>query len=267
MMREIVDALTGAGEDASTVEMSSVTASLPASAAPSAIDGSLASLDEDDRTVRRTRVVAGCSLEMVQACQKGQIVGWFVDADASTVRPAGLSPQSNYDELALQGLIGQAEQLDTTSKEHLFMRVSFLSFDTRPATERLLGKLQSVESRFRTRLGIILSDVPKTIHVSRVQDAMSRLQPFCSTLGLGLSDLEVPSFDLAFLPSPIVTVDSRPLGDTLPVARLGRLALGLHLKRARLLVRQVSSVQDARQLRAEGVDYITTASSSDMFSA
>ena len=266
MTKDIIDALTGAGEDASTMAMSSVTAALPAEAAPDAVDQSLDSLYDSETPPRRTVVLAGCSLEVVQGCQRGQVVGWFVDADASTVRGASLPPQSSYDELALQGLIGQAEQLDASSREQLCIRASFLCFDTKPATERLLGKLQSLESRLRARLGLILSDVPKSTHVSRVQDAMARLQPFCSTLGIGLSDMDLPSFDLSFLPSPIVTIDSRLLGDTLPTVRLGRLALGLHLKRARLLVRHVGSAKDARLLRAEGVDYITTVASSDAFS-
>ena len=266
LTKEIIDALTGAGEDATSMEMSSVTAAVPAGSASAVVERSLDSLDEGERPARRMTVLAGCSLETVQGCQRGQVIGYFVDADAATVRMAGLALQSNYDELAFQGVIGQTELLETSSREQLFMRVSFLSFDAKPATERLLGRLQSLDSRVRSRLGIILSDVPKSTHVSRVQDAMARLQPFCSTLGLGLSDMDIPSFDLSFLPSPIVTVDSRVLGDTLPVVRLGRLALGLHLKRARLLVRHVGSAKDARQLRAEGVDYITTVSGSDVFS-
>ncbi len=266
LTKEIIDALTGAGEDATTMEMSSVTAAVPADAASTVVERSLDSLDEGERPARRPVVLAGCSLETMQGCQRGQLVGYFVDADAATARMAGLPLQSNYDELAFQGVIGQSEQLETSSREQVFMRVSFLSFDTKPATERLLDRLQSLDSRIRSRLGIILSDVPKSTHVSRVQDAMARLQPFCSTLGLGLSDMDIPSYDLSFLPSPIVTVDSRVLGETLPVVRLGRLALGLHLKRARLLVRHVGSAKDARQLRAEGVDYITTAYGSDVFS-
>ncbi len=265
IMKEIEGALTDAGEEASTVEMASVTARLPADAAPSAVDRSLASLDESASLPYRPAVLPGCSVEMVQGCQRGQVIGWFVDADGATTRAAGLSPQSSYTELALQGVIAHADQLDSTS-EQLFLRLSFASFDSKPATERVLGLLQPVEGRLKNRLGIILSDVPKSIHVSRVQDAMARLQPFCAVMGLDVSDLDIPRFDLSLLPSPIVTVNSRLLGDTLPVARLGRFALGLHLKRARLLVRHVDSAPLARQLRAEGVDFVSHGSGSSMFS-
>ena len=264
--KEIIDALIAAGQDASTVELSSVTAALPAASPPDAVERSLASMDEGDRRARRVAILSGCSVEMVQGCQRGEVAGWFVDADASTTRAAGLSTQSSYDELALQGLIVQAEQLETSSGEQLFMRVSFSSFDARPAAERIVGMLQSLDASVRGRLGIILSDVPKSIHVSRVQDAMSRLQPFCATMGLDVSDLDIPRFDLSLLPSPIITIDSRLLGDALPVARLGRFALVLHMKRARLLVRHVESASLARQLRAEGIDLITNGSSNNVFS-
>ncbi len=264
MMAEIAGALTDAGEDASTLEMASVTAALPADASPHAVERTLASLDEGTRPGRRMAVLPGCSLEMVQGCQRGQVVGWFVDADSSTTRAAGLSPQSSYDDLALQGLVAQAEQLGSAD-EQLFMRVSFLGFDTRPGTERILGMLQSVEGRLKTRLVVVLSDIPKTIHVSRVQDAMARLQPYCAAMGIDVNDLDIPRFDLSLLPSPIVTVSSRVLGDTLPVARLGRFALGLHLKRARLLVRHVDSAVLARQLRAEGVDLVSGGAGSGVF--
>ncbi len=265
MMKEIASALTGAGEDASAVEMASMTAALPAPASPQAVECALASLDEGARPGRRMAVLPGCSLEMVQACQRGHVVGWFVDADSATSRAAGLSPQSSYDDLALQGLVAQADQLESSSAEQLFMRMSFSAFDTKPGTERLLGMLQGVEGRLAARLVIILADVPKTIHVSRVQDAMTRLQPYCAAMGIDVSDLDIPRFDLSLLPSPIVTVSSRALGDTLPVARLGRFALGLHLKRARLLVRHVDGAALARQLRAEGVDFVSGNAGSGVF--
>ncbi len=258
MASEIMTSLLEAGEDAETAELSRLTVSVPLADGADALERTLRELEDGEAGRGRPTELPGCIFDRVQDCQRGSFIGWMVNASASTARDAGLPSLSNYDDLALRGLAEQADRLRAfSSGEELFIRLAFASFENRASADRVVGSLRGLDGAIRERLVVLLADVPRGVHVSRMQDAAARLQVVCARVGLSLADLELPGFDLAVFKAPVVAVDGLHWEEAFPAARVEKLALGLRLKRARLLVTRVPSVSVARSLRAKGVDYVS----------
>ena len=83
-----------------------------------------------------------------------------------------------------------------------------------------------------------------------------RLRPYCHGVGFQSDSLEPPSVELSLLGSAIVVLqqDKRTPSD---LGKLSKLVDSLHAYQARVLVRHVTSWEDAKPLARMGVDLVS----------
>jgi hypothetical protein len=262
-------------EDPASLEMVTVTATivLPEDTVP---EGQVASdivsaaldtriLEVVQTSPRKARLPfqkAGYLFEPVLTCQRGEVVGHYVESIASQARQYDDGLRLPPGELHAQ-LLASIEQLIAGEDHDNPSDLLFLTLDVehllrRATLDRYLNLFRNASSTVRTQLVILLSRWPSGIPSGRIRDLVGCLQPVCRTLGFHLDELAMPKLDLSLFANPYIAVDANQVGASCVTnGRLERFVLQLHARRARVLIREVSSMQTVRQLQSLGVDLVS----------
>ena len=125
--------------------------------------------------------------------------------------------------------------------------------------ERYIAACQALDPRLRERLILVLSGMPRGIPRSRLLECVMRVRPFCHGVGFQSETLDAPAVDFSNFGSPIAVFLGADLRVHHPgdMAKLGKLVETLHGYQSRVLVRQLQSWDDAKQLIRLGVDLVS----------
>ena len=135
-----------------------------------------------------------------------------------------------------------------------------VSLDRRRA-ERYLAACETLDSRLRERLVLVLCGMPKGIPKSRILECVLRLRPYCHCIGFQSEGCEAPAADASLLSGTIAVLHEDKLavqGPTDP-ERLGRLIGSMHARQANVLLRCLPKWQDLKPLARTGIDLISVA--------
>ncbi|MDR3539123.1 MAG: MHYT domain-containing protein, partial [Acetobacteraceae bacterium] len=270
IQRDVHQSLLLLDQDAATVRTVVATASvtIPAAveeaAVGAALDTCLAKAElAAPRRSRKPFEADGCRFEPVLACNKGQLIGYFVKADPTQVTAAfgkyGIAPAPLEIEAHVLAAVGrQAEQSDREgTPERFFAEVDFGNFLERAKAGSHLELYRTCGPVVRDRLVIMLTGLPAGIPVGRVHDVTARLAPFCGGIGFCLNKVEPPGFDVGLFNDPYLAFTASGLGEGVPDSRIEQVVALLHARRGRCLVRHVPSMERVRRLRTLGVDAVS----------
>jgi PAS domain S-box-containing protein len=282
--RDIRIRLIGEGQQQSTACVSAITRTvdLPdqpgrspdmlAAAIDQRLNAHLVEIEGHARDTLRLAVEnAACKLNHVRCRNKFEIVGDFATlppALEQSVQSALLAlPSSDretfdYDRFVLVAAAAKLiEKIAVSSSLPVLVPVDFEIFMNRRRTERYIAACQALDGRLQQILVPVLSNLPHGVPTTRVHDCVMRLRPFCRMVAFKADGLQLPPVESSSLGGSIVTLEEGDLDQWSPddLARLESLILGLHAQRARVLVRSVSSLANAKRLLQLGVDLISLA--------
>ena len=276
--REIRDRLIGQGGDPDTAHIRSVAAAvrfrdtggageLPHATLLEGLDAQLGRLEREARQRLQSALAgAACDLRRVTGRNPAEMIAMEVklpdELERGVVTALAVLPAEEAKAFDLDGLLlGLAAQHaiaamargDTTP---LLVNVRFDVFATRPATERYLATCLKIDQRVSSHLILLLSAVPPGMPKTRQLDCVNRLRPFCRAVGYQLDEpAGLTSIDLSFSTAPIVSLPADALAINEP-EKLRTLIGSLHAKRAKVLIREVASEQEAMSYRSFGADMI-----------
>ena len=136
------------------------------------------------------------------------------------------------------------------------MNVDFEVFLVRRRTERYVAACQTLDSRLRERLVLVLSGIPKAVPKSRVLECVMRLRPFCHGVGFQSDAWRAPSVEFSLLGTAIVVLQEDGRAAARDLVALGKLIESLHAHRASVLVRHIPSWGAVKPFARLGVDLV-----------
>lgn len=274
--REIRSRLIGEGETEATAHVSSIvamvhlpdvpgqSADMLAAAINERLNHRLAQIEARAReTLREAVNVTACRLEPVRSGHTGEVVANFAKLPndlerrflaAYSTLPANERQNFDFDRLVLGIAADQAIAEIGSGASHLVLvNVDFEVFLERRRTERYVAVCQALDGRLRERLVAILSGMPRGFPKSRILECVMRLRPFCHGVGFQLDGMDAPSVAPSLLGASIVVLHdgARAARDS---RKLAKLIDSLHACQARVMVRHLTSWQDAKPLARAGVD-------------
>ena len=107
---------------------------------------------------------------------------------------------------------------------------------------------------------LVLTDMPPGCPQNRVLECVTRLRPFCCSVGFQSETLETPTVDPASFGSPIVVLKVADLSvrNGKDMTKLGKLIEYFHNHRSRVLIRHVKNRDDANMMLREcGLDLVS----------
>jgi PAS domain S-box-containing protein len=280
--REIRAHLIGEGETASTANVTAIAASveLPdmpgrtadmlAAAIGERLNGRLAEIEGRARkTLQQAVQTATCELTAVRSRQMGDVAGYFATLPhalehALECALAALPPRESQifdlDRLVLgvaaEQVIGK---LAAGQAPPIMVAVDFEVFLDRRRTERYVEACQKLDQRVRSRLVLVLARMPHGVPRSRVLECVMRLTPFCHAVGFQAEAVELPPVEFSVLGASIVALREADLNawGAEDMAKLDKLIAVVRAHRAHVLVREISSRENAMRLLKLGVDLVS----------
>ena len=281
--REIRKRLIGEGETGPAAQVSAMTAAVEVQNQPGRsadmlgatiserLNGRLAEIEEQARvTLRGAAVAATCELEAVRGRRSEQPVAqyaqlpheleWRIQA-AYCALPSAERKTFDFDRLVL-GVVAEQIVVDLAAGRStpILVNVDFEVFLDRRCTERYLAACQALDPRIRERLMLVLTDMPPGCPQNRVLECVTRLRPFCCSVGFQSETLETPTVDPASFGSPIVVLKVADLSvrNGKDMTKLGKLIEYFHNHRSRVLIRHVKNRDDANMMLREcGLDLVS----------
>jgi hypothetical protein len=118
---------------------------------------------------------------------------------------------------------------------------------------------RALDRRLQQHLILVLSNLPHGVPRNRVQECVMRLRPFCQMVAFQADGLHLPPVEPSLLSASVVTLQEEDLNRWAhaDLAKLGKLIEVSHTQLARVLVRHVSSLDNAKRLLRLGVDLIS----------
>ncbi len=278
--REVRERLIGQGGDSGTAEVRSVAAAVrypyrkdqPLAALHVALLGELSAqldrIEAEARQVLRTTVAhAECDREAIFGRNPEVRIATLVrlpDAlEHSLTCALSALPPDETSAFDLNGLLlGLAARqaiaaLSQGDSAPVLVGVDFDIFTSRAFTERYIALCHQLDQRLRGRLVLLLSHLPEGLPKTRLFEYVNRLRPFCHSVGFQVETVaELEPIDLSISGTPIVSLPAAALAG-LADDKLRRLITTLHARRARLLVRRITSDSTAALLLSYGVDMIS----------
>ena len=277
--REIRDRLIGQGEDPDTAHIRAIAASVRfpdqgqtnASLHAALLNGLDQQLERIEQEARRTLTSAlagaACQLQAVsgrnaaetiaiRVCLSGELERQIMTALSAL--PPKESKDFDQDGLLLALAAQQAIAMVARGElPPLLVNVRFDVFATRPATERYFATCHKIDERVSKRMILMLSSLPQGLPKTRLLECVNRLRPFCRDVGYEVNDLaSLASIDLSFSTAPLVSISTAVLGSAGP-EKTKTLFASLHARRGKVLIRGVTSHEEAAALRALGADMIS----------
>jgi PAS domain S-box-containing protein len=282
--RDIRARLIGEGEQPSTAQVTAITTpvDLPQGAerSPAVVAEAIgerlnARLGEIEGRARETlrQLVKGatCELTPLHSRQQFKNVGDFATLPraleqrvqgALMALPSREGETFDYDRFVLRAAVDKlVGRIAGGNLLPIFVSVDFEVFMDRRCTERYIAACQSLDVRFRQHLVLVLSHLPDSVARTRVLDCVTRLRPFCQMVAFQTDGLKPPPVESSALSGSIVMLNESELEGWSPadLTRLETLIGYLHGERARILVRHVSNLANAKRLLEKGVDLISLA--------
>jgi PAS domain S-box-containing protein len=280
--RDIRARLIGEGELSSTAYVSAVTAAvddLPdqpgrspdalAEALAQRLSARLAEIEERARaTLREAASTMVCELSALRSRQRLEIAGHIATLPrvmgqnverALSVLPGRERETFDFDRLVLGAAAEQViEQMGGGSSLPVLVAVDFELFLDRRCMERYVAALQVLDRRLQQHLILVLSNLPHGVPRNRVQECVMRLRPFCQMVAFQADGLHLPPVEPSLLSASIVTLREKDLNRWAndDLTKLGKLIEVSHTQLARVLVRHVGSLDNAKRLLRMGVDLI-----------
>ena len=277
--REIRDRLIGQGSDPDTTYVRSIAAAVRFvdqgetgetlhATILDGLDQQLGRLKlEARRTIQGAMVSAACELHRVTGRGNAETIATKVSLPAELERALMgalfVLPQKEAKAFDQDGLpIGLAAQhaivtLGRGESTPVLVNVRFDVFATRIATERYLATCLKIDQRVTSRVILLLSSLPEGLPKTRLLECINRLRPFCRGVGYSVNDAAGLSLiDLSNSITPIVSLPAAALVTNDP-NKVKALFSSLHARRAKILVRGVTSDEDAAAFRSQGVELIT----------
>jgi len=282
--REVRTRLIGEGVSASVAQVSAIVAAveLPDQAGRSP-DGLVVALSERlnarlaeievraRQTLRQALQGATCELAAVRSRHQRGVVCHFGSLPsvlergiqcALTALPVRESQAFDFDRLVLGAAAEQiVGQLAAGTALPIMALVDFEVFLDRSSIERYVAACQQLDQRLRPWLILVLAHLPLGVPQSRVQECVTRLRPFCNSVAFQAEALEMPAIEFSSLGASVVVLQEGDLNGWAAedVAKLAKLVGIVRANRARILVRQVSSWENAKRLLKLGVDLVALA--------
>ena len=282
--REIRVRLIGEGEQSQTAYATAITGSVELPDQPNrspdmlavAIGDRLAARLSDIEgrardTLRQAIDTATCELTAVRSRQMGEIVGHFATLPralehaldcALAALPMRESQAFDLDRLVLgMAAVQVVGTLAAGTAHPIMVVVDFEVFLDRQRTERYVAACQQLDARLRSRLILVLARMPPGVPKSRVLECVMRLSPFCHAVGFQAESVELPPIEFSVLGASIVVVREADLNawEAEDLKKLDKLISVVRAHRAHVLVRQVSSRENAMRLLKLGVDLVALA--------
>jgi PAS domain S-box-containing protein len=282
--REVRTRLIGEGVSASVAHVSAITATVELPDQPGRspdgfvlaiserLNARLAEIESRARqTLHQALQGAACELAPVRSRHQRGVVCHFGSLPrllergiqcALTALPVRESQAFDFDRLVLGAAAEQiVGQLAAGSTLPIMAIVDFEVFLDRTSTERYVAACQQLDQRLRPGLILVLAHLPLGVPQSRVQECVTRLRPFCSSVAFQAEALELPAIEFSSLGASVVVLQEADLNGwaTKEVAKLGKLIGIVRANRARVLVRQVSNWETAKRLLNLGVDLVALA--------
>jgi PAS domain S-box-containing protein len=282
--REVRTRLIGEGVSESIAQVTAITAAveLPDQAARSPdglvnaiserLNARLAEIETRARqTLRQAMHGATCELAAVLSRHQRGVVCHFGSLPrmlergiqcALTALPVRESQAFDFDRLVLGAAAEQiVAQLASGSTLPIMVTVDFEVFLDRSSIERYVAACQQLDQRLRPWLILVLAHLPLGVPQSRVQECVTRLRPFCNSVAYQAEAVEMPAIVFSSLGASVVVLQEGDLNGWAPedMAKLARLIGVVRTNRARVLVRQVSSWENAKRLLKLGVDLVALA--------
>ena len=280
--REIRTKLIGDGETEASATVSAIaaavdvpnaagqTADMLAAAIGERLNNRLAQIEAKAReTLRQAVHITACRLEPVRSRRSREIVAHFARLPheleqrilaAYSTLPMNERQGFDFDRLVLGVAAEQAITEIATGGSHLVLvNVDFEVFLERRRTERYVAACRALDSRLRERLVLVLCGMPRGFPKSRVLECVMRLRPFCHGVGFQSDNMDMPAVELSLLGAAIVVLRNNGWAAR-DMDKLAALVNRLHAYQARILVRHVTSWDDAKPLGRIGVDLISMVS-------
>jgi PAS domain S-box-containing protein len=279
--REVRTRLIGEGVSASIAHVSAVTGAVELADQPGRspdglvlaigerLNARLAEIETRARETLRLAVQsATCELAAVRSRHQRGVVGHFGTLPralergiqcALTALPVRESQAFDLDRLVLGAAAEQVvAQLAAGSALPIMVTVDFEVFLDRSSTELYVAACQQLDQRLQPWLILVLAHLPLGVPKSRVQECVTRLRPFCNTVGFQAEAVELPAVEFSSLGASVVVLREGDLNGWAAedMAKLDKLIGVVRAHRARVLVRQVSSWENARRLLKLGVDLV-----------
>ena len=281
LAREIRIGLIGEGELKSTAYVTAITArvelpsqpGLPpdmlAAAIGERLKARLTDIEGQAReTLRQAIRTATCELAPVYNRQMREIVAHFATlpralehaVDSALVAlPAKESQEFDYDRLVLGVAAAQMiDKLAVGSTLPIMVTVDFEVFLDRHRTECYVEAWQQLDRRLRSRLMLVLARVPRGAPRSCILECVARLHRCCRPVGLQAESMVLPPVEFTAFSATTVVVREGDLNawGADDMAKLDQLITNVRAHRARVLVRQVSSRENAMRLLRLGIDLV-----------
>jgi PAS domain S-box-containing protein len=278
--RDIRARLIGDGELSSTAYVSAVTAvvdDLPhqtgrspdalGEALAQRLSGRLAEIEARARaTLREAARKLTCELSALRSRQRLEIAGHFATLPramgqsvqrALSVLPGREREAFDFDRLVLGAAAEQViEQMGGGSSLPVFVAVDFELFLDRRCMERYVAACRALDRRLQQHLILVLSNLPHGVPRNRVQECAMRLRPFCQMVAFQADGLHLPPVEPSLLSASVVTMQEQDLNRWAQddLTKLAKLIEVSHTQLARVLVRHVTSLDNAKRLLRLGVD-------------
>jgi hypothetical protein len=223
------------------------------------------------QTLRQALQDVTCELAVVRSRHQRGVVCHFGSLPrvlergiqcALTALPVRESQAFDFDRLVLRAAAEQiVGQLAAGITLPIMAIVEFEVFLDRSATERYVAACQQLDQRLRPWLILVLAHLPVGVPQSRVQECVTRLRPFCNSVAFQADALELPAIEFSSLGASVVVLREGDLNGWAAedMAKLARLVGVVRARRARVLVREVSSWENAKRLLKLGVDLVALA--------
>jgi hypothetical protein len=173
--------------------------------------------------------------------------------------PAKESQEFDYDRLVLGVAAAQMiDKLAVGSTLPIMVTVDFEVFLDRHRTECYVEAWQQLDRRLRSRLMLVLARVPRGAPRSCILECVARLHRCCRPVGLQAESMVLPPVEFTAFSATTVVVREGDLNawGADDMAKLDQLITNVRAHRARVLVRQVSSRENAMRLLRLGIDLV-----------
>lgn len=140
----------------------------------------------------------------------------------------------------------------------LLVDVCYSTLDSRRLLERYQKLCSSLTEAATSHLALNIRGVPKNSVSSRLLSLMQSVRHNCRQVLLELSELSLGTFDPRTIRTPIVTCNFHSVGARIRTSpdALRRLVASIHERKARLLIYDVPTDEEARRLLGQGADFV-----------
>ena len=274
--REVRQRLIGAGEDPETVEVSATVAPVPVppngeAPAPAVAEQRMAEIEQRLRAEARPPPgAAGFGFERVIGRETGPVLGHLVralwpPASAQAERAGGSNAlpadRAEADLAALRFAAHLAQDRLAAGSEALFLEIDFDCFFSRRKTQALVDLLRGLDAPVRERMVLLMAGLTDSVAPSRVIESVQRVRPACRAVGFVIDTPDLPAAEALVSGGTFVLLNAHAWERTRAVAlaRIGKLAAGLHARKNALMMRGVESVSGRDALRDCGVSFFVVA--------